>query len=77
MLGRLCVDTMIVCCYDLAIDNTLPEDGMRNWNKNEIVVLPTEDLWAIVRSTNPMTERFCNELCWAKNELRRRGYAVV
>jgi hypothetical protein len=53
-------------------------DGfMRNWDKNEIVVLPTEDLWAILRSTSAMTERFCNELCWAKAELRRRGYALA
>jgi hypothetical protein len=39
--------------------------------------LPTAALWAIVRSTNSLTERFCNELTWAKAELRRRGFKVL
>lgn len=45
--------------------------------QDQIITLPTRDLWAIVRSTNVLTERFCNELTWAKAELRRRGFAVV
>jgi hypothetical protein len=45
--------------------------------KDHIVSLPTRQLWAILRSTNSMSEKFCNELTWAKAELRRRGYQVV
>jgi hypothetical protein len=45
--------------------------------KEQITCLPTTRLWAILRSTNALTERFCNELCWAKQELRRRGFRVV
>lgn len=46
-------------------------------SKDQIVSLNTDDLWAIIRSTNAMTERFANELTWAKAELRRRGFAVI
>jgi hypothetical protein len=42
-----------------------------------IQCLPTKTLWAIVRSTHPLTERFCNELTWAKAELKRRGADMV
>ena len=42
-------------------------------NKEQIQSLPSENLWAIVRSTNSMTEKFANELTWAKEELTRRG----
>jgi hypothetical protein len=45
--------------------------------KARIVALDTKSLWAILRSTNAMTERFASELTWAKAELRRRGFAVV
>lgn len=45
--------------------------------KEAITSLPTKSLWAILRSTNSLTERFCNELTWAKAELRRRGFVVV
>jgi len=45
-------------------------------SKDQIVALDTKSLWAILRSTNAMTERFANELTWAKEELRRRGHAV-
>lgn len=45
--------------------------------KDQIVSLDTDALWSILRSTNAMTERFANELTWAKAELRRRGFAVV
>jgi hypothetical protein len=45
--------------------------------KDQIVSLSTQDLWAIVRSTNAVTERFANELTWAKAELRRRGFQVI
>jgi len=41
--------------------------------KEQIQSLTTRQLWAIVRSTHPMTERFCCELAWAKEELQRRG----
>lgn len=44
--------------------------------KEQIVSLDTKSLWAILRSTNSMTERFCNELTYAKAELRRRGFQV-
>ena len=44
--------------------------------KEAIQSLNTRALWAILRSTNAMTERFANELTWAKAELRRRGFAV-
>lgn len=45
---------------------------MRTWNRDEIASLTTEDLLAIVRSTNPATEKFRDELAWAKAELARR-----
>jgi hypothetical protein len=45
--------------------------------KDRIAALDTKSLWAILRSANAMTERFANELTWAKAELRRRGFAVV
>jgi hypothetical protein len=45
--------------------------------KERIVSMPTESLWAILRSTNSLSERFANELSYAKQELRRRGFAVV
>jgi hypothetical protein len=45
--------------------------------KERIASLPTKQLWAILRSTNSLTERFCNELCYAKQELRRRGFRVA
>lgn len=44
-----------------------------NSAREQIITLPTKDLWAIIRSTNSMTERFDNELTWAKEELKRRG----
>lgn len=50
---------------------------MANLTKEQIVSLPTDRLWAIVRSTNSMTERFCNELTWAKAELKRRGAGLL
>jgi hypothetical protein len=46
-------------------------------SREQISSLPTRSLWAILRSTNALTEKFCNELTWAKAELRRRGYQVV
>lgn len=47
------------------------------FTREQIQSLPTDQLWAILRSTNSMTEQFCNELTWTKTELRRRGFAVV
>lgn len=41
--------------------------------KLSICMLNTKALWAIVRSTNALTEQFANELTWAKEELKRRG----
>lgn len=38
----------------------------------EIQSLEDQALLAILRSTNPMTERFANELTWTKAELKRR-----
>jgi hypothetical protein len=49
---------------------------MQNLTREQIQALTTRELWAIVRSTNGMTERFANELTWAKAELRRRGFVV-
>lgn len=34
----------------------------KNMTKDAIVSLPTETLWAILRSTNCMTEKLCKEL---------------
>ncbi len=45
--------------------------------KERIIALDTKSLWSIIRSTNMMTERFANELTWAKAELRRRGHSIV
>jgi hypothetical protein len=45
--------------------------------REQIAALNTRALWAILRSTNPLTERFANELSWAKAELRRRGHAIA
>ena len=50
---------------------------MQNLSKQQVQTLTTRELWAIIRSTNSMTERFANELTWAKAELRRRGFAVA
>jgi hypothetical protein len=47
------------------------------WSREQIATLETSALWAILRSTNPMTERFANELTWAKAELIRRGASRV
>jgi hypothetical protein len=44
--------------------------------KDRIACLTTRELWAILRSTNSLSERFCYQLTWAKVELRRRGHAV-
>lgn len=49
---------------------------MQNFTRDQIKTCPTNDLWAIVRSTESMTERFANKLTWAKEELKRRGYFV-
>ena len=38
--------------------------------------MPTNSLWSIIHYTNAMTEKSCNELTWAKVELRRRGFVV-
>lgn len=40
--------------------------------REQIQCLEDGALWAVLRSTNPMTERFANELTWAKAELKRR-----
>jgi len=45
--------------------------------REQILCLPNRDLWAIVRSTSPATERFANELTWAKAELMRRGFYIA
>lgn len=45
--------------------------------KQQIVSLTTKELWAILRSTNALSEKFANELTWTKEELRRRGFALV
>ena len=45
--------------------------------REAIQCLPTKNLLAILRSTNPMSERFCNELTWAKAELKRRKPVVT
>lgn len=50
---------------------------MQNLTRAQINGLSTDELWAIVRSTKALSERFCNELTWAKEELRRRGFVVV
>lgn len=42
-----------------------------------IVTLDTKTLWSILCSGNALTERFCNELTWAKAELRRRGFVIA
>jgi hypothetical protein len=45
--------------------------------REQIISLPTAELWSILRSTRALTERFCNELTWAKAELSRRGFKVA
>jgi hypothetical protein len=45
--------------------------------REQIQALPTRALWAIVRSTHAMSERFANQLTWAKAELMRRGFTVA
>jgi hypothetical protein len=42
--------------------------------QTQITMLPTRDLIAIVRSTNP-NGRFWLELVWAKDEIARRNIA--
>jgi len=46
---------------------------MTNMTKEQVVTLTTDDLWAIVNSTNPATTMFASELKWAKEELDRRA----
>jgi hypothetical protein len=41
--------------------------------KEAIVSLPTDKLWAIVRSTFGGSVTFAQELSWAKAELQRRA----
>jgi hypothetical protein len=48
----------------------------RHFTRDQIKFFTDEELWAVVRSTNAMTEMFANELTWAKAELRHRGHAV-
>lgn len=43
-----------------------------SFQRAEIQALQDRELFAILRSTNPLSERFANELTWAKAELRRR-----
>jgi hypothetical protein len=50
---------------------------LKNWSREAIVTLQDHELWAILRSTNALSEKFCNELTWAKDELRRRGFSVA
>lgn len=45
--------------------------------REQIASLRTDQLWAILRSTNSMTVKFADELTWTRAELRRRGHAVV
>lgn len=45
--------------------------------RDEIEALPTRSLWAILRAPNKINELFCNQLTWAKAELRRRGFSPV
>jgi hypothetical protein len=42
------------------------------WTREKILSLPDQGLWAVLRSVNERTERFCNQLAWAKAELKRR-----
>jgi hypothetical protein len=44
---------------------------MQKLTKTQIIALPTEDLRAIVRSTNPDGDLKI-ELSWARDELERR-----
>jgi len=43
-----------------------------NFTRLDIEAMATMDLRAIVRSTNPNTSRFADEMAWARTELRRR-----
>jgi hypothetical protein len=45
--------------------------------KDQIQAMTTKDLWAVLCATNAHTEHNCNVLCWARAELRRRGFAVA
>ena len=44
------------------------------WTKDKIVCLPTNELRAVSRSTNP-SGKFWQELVWARDELDRRSKA--
>ena len=45
---------------------------MNHLSKPQVEALSTEDLEALVRSTNPDGE-FAGEVVWARNALKRRG----
>lgn len=45
-------------------------------DRDAIGAMRTDRLWSILRSTNPLSERFQCQLSWTKAELRRRGFAV-
>lgn len=50
------------------------------WNattQGDIRSYSTKTLFDILRTTNCMTEQSCNEITWAKAELRRRGFNLV
>lgn len=49
---------------------------MKNMSKADIHALSEDKLWSILRSTNSMTERFANELTWAKEALRKLGHHI-
>lgn len=49
---------------------TIPE------THSEIARLSTRSLFAILRAPNKLNELFCNQLTWAKAELRSRGFSV-
>lgn len=45
--------------------------------KGDIRSYSTKTLFDILRHGRVHTEQQCNELTWAKDELRRRGHALV
>ena len=58
-------------------DCTIEHEGRKFSAGGAIVTLDTKTLWSILCSGNALTERFCNELTWAKAELRRRGFVIA
>lgn len=57
-----------------AAEKTNPDNAT---TRGDIRAYSTKTLFDILRTGRAHTEQQCNELTWAKDELRRRGHSVI